>query len=86
MHMDENLTEKLHSAISDVLGEHSGALVNKWLLVVETVHDDGRMSSYIGSEGLMTWEVIGLAETASHYARTQLTMDYEIVDDDEPGE
>lgn len=82
--MEENLSEKLHTAIANVLGEHAGTLVNKWVLVVESVQDEGRMCAYISSEGLMTWEVIGMAEATSEYARAQLTLDYmSMVDDDE---
>lgn len=80
--VDDNLSEKLHAAIAQVLGEDDGTLVNKWVLVVESVHDAGRVCAYLSSEGMMTWEVIGMTEAASEYARAQLTMDYAAMIDD----
>jgi hypothetical protein len=69
--MDEQITEALDAAIRDVIGK-DGSLVNKWVVVVDTLRPEGRACAYLASDDMMSWEVIGMAEAASEYARLQL--------------
>lgn len=71
MNMDDETNARLDAAIREVIGA-DGSLVNKWVVVVDTLRADGRACAYLASDDMMAWEVIGMAEAASEYARLQL--------------
>lgn len=54
--------EKIHKALCEIFGENE-TLVNRWILVVETVDEDGKDMDFVSSDYMETWESIGLLRT-----------------------
>lgn len=73
----DGLAELLHAAISQVFEDREGNMVNRWVLGVELIRDDGvRGNTFLASEDMRPWEVIGMHETGSEYARMIMTTEY----------
>ena len=69
-----NLTDVLHEAITNALKDmDGGAVVTRWVLSVERYTGDGRSIAHVAAPDMHSWEVIGMAEMASEYARVQAT-------------
>lgn len=54
--------EQIHKALADINAQR-GALVNRWVLVIETLDEDGKDIDFISSDSIETWEAIGLLRT-----------------------
>lgn len=66
-----NLAGLLNDAISSVIADlGGGAIVTRWVLSVERFTSDGeRSTAHIAADGMQSWEVVGMCEMASEYAR-----------------
>lgn len=77
---DENETEIDYSeAVQQVLAElfrqgERGAIVTRWVLTVERYTDEGRATAYLAAPDMQSWEVVGMSEMASEYARVQASV------------
>ena len=71
------LTEKMHAAISEALKDtDGGAIVTRWVLSVERYTADGKSVAFIAAPDMQQWEVIGMSEMASEFARIQASAGF----------
>jgi hypothetical protein len=62
MSLGEQLTDRVQSALSEVMYAHDKSMPVRWVLVVECMEEDGRTTMSMGqSHGLASWEIIGMA-------------------------
>lgn len=72
---EPDLVSRIHGALSEIFAEleDGDVLLNRWVLIVDSVESGGRACHYLASEGTATWEVAGLANAAKTYADTQMS-------------
>lgn len=75
--------ELFHSALSEVLASLSdkGILLSRWVLVFESISEEGKAVSLVRSPGTENWEALGMASAATELLKG--TIGFISVDDDE---
>lgn len=63
----EAIEREIGEAISSVINQHQGAMVVKFLALVEIIRPDGAPSLWtLGSPGLTEWDTVGLLGHGMH--------------------
>lgn len=57
----------LNDAIAQVLSRHEISMVTKWVALVEVIDGDGDRGLWaLGSEGMTSWDTVGMLTYAVH--------------------
>lgn len=80
--LDLQLSYDIHEALSTVLhDEESPGILNRWILMAETLFEGGSSVAYITSPNLSNWEVLGMVQATKVIAENNLLAGYEDEED-----
>lgn len=84
--IDPKISYEIHEALSEIFHDSDNpALLNRWILMSESIFEGGTSVAYITSPGLSTWEVLGMVEATKIVARANMETMYAEDDDEEEG-
>lgn len=74
----EAIPEAMNTAIRDVIAQHEGGMVTKWVALVETADATGEVGLWpLAGEGTKSWEVVGMLQHAMHLQLAQTLREQE---------
>lgn len=70
----ENLEELFHAVLSGAIASaiDDRMLLSRWVLVFETLEEDGKSVSLLHSPDTETWEVLGMASAATELLKGEI--------------
>lgn len=84
---NESRPVQIQNALSEIYGK-DGELLSRWVLISESLSEDGREMEYVTSENLQSWEGLGLiravdAILADDVVATAMSVNYKAFNSDE---
>jgi hypothetical protein len=68
------LGDLIHKALSDVLQAYDRSMPSRWVLVCESLEEDGTTKTWdVCNEGLSGWESLGMFEFGSQVIKARVT-------------